>query len=332
MDKDHTQNSKADRSDGIWAHTPALPLSISPYLRIPSPASYLTWLYRSWLPITERLIILLIALASWKFLTPSLEQTATFQIGWIAIIYAKNFALMLIIAGGLHLYLYHWHAQTTQLKFDRSMANKNSSRFTFGNQLRDNMFWSLASGVTIWTGFETLLLWAHANGYGTLLFWPDNPVLFLALFILIPLWNSLWFFCIHRLLHWPPLYRLFHHVHHRNISVGPWSGNSMHPVEHLIWLAGALIYLPIVCHPVHFIFSQQLTILGAITSHSGYEGLIIGGKKRLRLGDFFHQLHHRFYDCNYGTAELGGLDKLHGSYHDGQTPPEQMLKKRKKAS
>ena len=103
----------------------------------------------------------------------------------------------------------------------------------------------LFSGVTIWTGFEVLLLWAKANDIGYWFSFSDNPILFIGLFIVIPSWNSFWFFCIHRALHWPPLYRIAHHVHHRNVSVGPWSGNAMHPLEHLIWMAGALIYIPL---------------------------------------------------------------------------------------
>jgi len=54
---------------------------------------------------------------------------------------------------------------------------------------------------------------------------------------------------------------------------------------------------------------------------------VIGGRRGIRLGDFFHQLHHRFYECNYGTSELG-LDKLHGSFHDGEAPPASLQKNR----
>ena len=169
---------------------------------------------------------------------------------------------MTVLAGSLRLYLYRWGKQGQARKFDRSMANKDAGRFTFGNQVYDNIFWSLVSGVTIWTGFETLLLWAQANGIGYWISPSDNPVLFIALFVVIPSWNSFWFFCIHRALHWPPLYRLAHHVHHRNVSVGPWSGNAMHPLEHLIWMAGALVYIPVACHPVHFISSAVIYFRG----------------------------------------------------------------------
>ncbi len=27
------------------------------------------------------------------------------------------------------------------------------------------------------------------------------------------------------------------------------------------------------------------------------------GNGGIEVGDFFHQLHHRFFDCNYGTWE-----------------------------
>ncbi|MGB0810713.1 MAG: sterol desaturase family protein, partial [Candidatus Puniceispirillaceae bacterium] len=235
---------------GAWAFTPALPLNTSPYFRFPSAISaWLGWLLRSWLPLTERLVFFALAWASWIWLTPHLATGTGFELSWIALVWIKNICLMTVLAGGLHLYLYRWGKQGQARKFDRSMANKDAGRFTFGNQVYDNIFWSLVSGVTIWTGLETLLLWAQANGIGYWISPSDNPVLFIALFIVIPSWNSFWFFCIHRALHWPPLYRLAHHVHHRNVSVGPWSGNAMHPLEHLIWMAGALVYIPVACHP-----------------------------------------------------------------------------------
>jgi lathosterol oxidase len=36
--------------------------------------------------------------------------------------------------------------------------------FSFDAQIKDNMFWSPASGVTVWSGFEVLLWWALAKG------------------------------------------------------------------------------------------------------------------------------------------------------------------------
>ena len=301
----------------MWHFLPRLPLNVSPYFNWPVSASAIgRWLFAAWFPLTERLIFCVLAVISFLFFLPSSEVIAAGGWGWIIQIYLKNMGLMLVIAGGLHLYLYRYHKQQKTLKFDKSMANKDASRFTFGNQLRDNMFWTLASGVTIWTAIEACLHYLQATGIAPQLEFIQNPVWFGVLFLAIPLWNSLWFYLIHRALHFPILYRLAHHVHHRNISVGPWSGNAMHPLEHLIWMSGAFIYALISCHPVHILFSQYLSILGAVTSHSGYEGLVIGKKRLMKMGDFYHQLHHRLYECNYGTAELG-CDKWAGSFHDG---------------
>ena len=64
-------------------------------------------------------------------------------------------------------------------------------------------------------------------------------------------------------------------------------GLEMHAPAGTLVLDGWRAYLySVACHPVHFVFSQQLSILGAVTSHSGYEGLVIKGRRILRLGDF----------------------------------------------
>lgn len=39
-------------------------------------------------------------------------------------------------------------------------------------------------------------------------------------------------------------------------------------------------------------------------------------KKRLSLGRFHHQLHHRHFECNYGNAEMP-WDKWFKTFHDG---------------
>ena len=52
------------------------------------------------------LIYAAMAFVCWLYLTPSLETTASFQIGWIALLYVRNAALLLLVAGALHLRLY----------------------------------------------------------------------------------------------------------------------------------------------------------------------------------------------------------------------------------
>ena len=131
----------------MWAFTPPLPLNTSPYFHFPSKiVDWVGWLMRSWLPLTERLVFFALAWGSWVWLTPQLEAGAPLSLSWISIVWAKNLGLMVTLAGGLHLYLYRWGRQGKALKFDTSMSNKDSRRFTFGNQVYDNMFWTLVRG------------------------------------------------------------------------------------------------------------------------------------------------------------------------------------------
>ncbi|MGB0505969.1 MAG: sterol desaturase family protein, partial [Pikeienuella sp.] len=187
----------------------------------------------------------------------------------------------------------------------------------------------LASGVTIWSAYEVGLMWAFANGYIPTMEVSTNPTWFVAAFMLIPLWYSFYFYWVHRFLHWPPLYRAAHAVHHRNVNVGPWSGMSMHPIEHLLYLASPIIHFVLPTHPLHIIFHLQFNVLIAVITHSGFENLLIKDKKRMGLGYFFHQLHHRYFECNYGTDEMP-WDKWFGTFHDGTADATGRVRERRK--
>ncbi|MGI9464583.1 MAG: sterol desaturase family protein, partial [Aestuariivirgaceae bacterium] len=248
---------------------------------------------------------------------------------WIAAIHLRNLALLTLVAGGLHLYFYTWRGQGRQLKFDpRDMAT-NGRSFLFGDQVLDNIFWSLATGVAVWTAYEAAILWGYANGRAPLITWDSNPVWFIVLFLAIPVWKSFHFYWGHRLLHWPPLYRSVHKLHHRNINIGPWSGMAMHPLEQVIYLSSLLIHWVVPSHPVHLFFHGYFLVLVAATSHTGFEGLLIKDKNRLALGNFFHQLHHRYFECNYGNAEMP-WDKWFGSFHNGTPGASEHIRERRR--
>ena len=44
-------------------------------------------------------------------------------------------------------------------------------------------------------------------------------------------------YCCYRFIHISALYKYRHSVHHRNTDVEPFSGLSMHPVEHLFYFS-----------------------------------------------------------------------------------------------
>ena len=162
-----------------------------------------------------------------------------------------------------------------------------------------------------------------------MLAWGEHPIGFVALFLLTPLWISFHFYWIHRWIHWPPLYRAVHALHHRNTNVGPWSGLSMHPIEHLIFFSAVLIHFLVAAHPIHILFHMQHQALTAATSHTGFEGLLVRDRNRLALGTFHHQMHHRYFECNYGNLEVP-WDMVFGSFHDGTAESHEKFKERRK--
>ncbi|MDE0308593.1 MAG: sterol desaturase family protein [Acidiferrobacterales bacterium] len=305
-----------DRSSSQWNYRPDVPLAVSPLFEWPLDlVKVLNWFWRRWFPVSEKLILVATAYISWTYFQPSLEIARNFSFGWVSLMWLRNFILMLIVAGGLHLYFYVVCAQKQRFRF-HSRAFGKGRPFLFGDQVLDNMFWTIVSGVSIWTGYEALIIWGFANGYIEIMSWSQNPLWFVAIFFLVPIWETIYFYLIHRLLHWKPLYQLAHHVHHRNSNVGPWSGLSMHPIEHLLFLGSALIHWVILSHPIHLLFHMQYFALTAATTHCGYQSIEKNGREILSLGTFHHQMHHRYIHCNYGGLEVP-FDKFFSSFHDG---------------
>ena len=323
--------SGQSRRKNPWHYTPTLPIKPSPYFSWPpNPLAIIKWIIRGWFPLSERLIILVLAMVSAFMLQPALAQTAEISLSWIVPIYIRNLLLMCLVAGGLHLYFYVWRIQGDAFRFDTRPLVKQGRLFTFNAQVRDNMFWTLASGVTVWTAYEVLMLWALANGLAPALTLPNDVIGLVLLIILLPVWETTHFFLIHRLIHDSRLYQRVHALHHRNTNVGPWSGLSMHPIEHVIYLSTVLIHFIVPSSPLLIIFHLSYFTLSAATTHTGYQGIAWRGKIVLPLGTFHHQLHHRYFTCNYGGLETP-WDQWTGSFHDGTDESHrQFIAKRRK--
>ena len=105
---------------------------------------------------------------------------------WVAIIYGRNLALTLLVFGGLHWRFYMHSAQGDRFMLNRKEPTVSHRRFLFGNQVRENIFWTAGSAVIVWTAYE-VDLWAFANGYIPMLNWEEHPVYFVLLFCAIPI-------------------------------------------------------------------------------------------------------------------------------------------------
>ncbi len=314
-----------------WNWHPDIPAKISPLFEWPlRPLAIVNWFVATWKPLSEHFFYALLAVAVWHWLQPPLAETATLQAGWVFEIWLRNIVMMIVFTTVIHLWLYTYAKQGNERKFDRRGLANNNRTFAFNSQLLDNLSFTLISGVTVWTIYECLMWLAYGNGTAPIITFSQSPVWFFLAFVFIQIFQSLHFYWVHRFLHWPPLYRVAHAVHHRNVSVGPWSGFSMHPIEHVLYLSSLLIHLIVPTHPIHMLFHAYWLTLATATSHSGYESIVVNGKPRVRVGSFFHQLHHRYFECNYGNVEMP-WDRWFGSYHDGTSAGSRRVREYKKA-
>jgi len=253
----------------------------------------------------------------------------TLSWGWVLQLWARNLILMIFFAQGLHLWLYGWKKQDEAYKFDRRGLAKNARIFLWNDQYWDNVTYTLLSGVTFWTFYDVIVWMGYANGWARMITVESNPIWFFVLFLLMPVFQSFHFYWLHRALHIPWIYKRVHSVHHRSVSIAPWSGFSMHPIEHIGYMGLLLIFLVVPAHPIHFIFMGYWLALATATSHAGFENLVLGDKAHLKIGSFHHQLHHRYFECNYGNPEMP-WDNWFGSYHDGSPEATERVRETKK--
>lgn len=315
---------------GDWR--PAEPIALPPTIAWPPrPRAIARWLFgfpgylwpmnALWLALT---------LASWHWLTPDLASMRTVEAWWVAAIFARNFALIGLLFGGLHVWFYVLEGQGTTRKFTTQKLATGSGRFLFKDQVRDNVARSLGVGVPVVTAWECATWWLYANGHVGVLDWARHPVWFAFLLFMAPVIHAVHFYFAHRLLHWKPLYRSVHSVHHLNVEVGPWSGLAMHPVEQILYFSTVVVPWLLGGHPINALFQIHIAAFSPALGHSGFEKLMLGPKLGVDSGNYFHYLHHRYFECNYGGS-LAPLDKLFGTFHDGTPEADAAMRERMRA-
>jgi len=311
-------------------YEPPVPIRTPPiWAWPPRPVAALRWFVGSLLyPWVGFYLVLSIVI--WRWLLPSEETMATLRAGWILQIWIRNLALLLLVVGGLHWSLHMRRRQDRDFKFNGRWPAE-SRKFLWRSQVRDNMFWTLVSGGFFWTAYESLTHWAYASGLVGRPDWASNPVyVFLMATLGVVLWSTAHFWANHRLLHWRPLYRIAHELHHRNVNPGPWSGISMHPIEHLIYFSIFLLWWVVPVHPIVILMCGMYQGPGPAPSHSGFERVHLVGRWSVPAGDLFHQLHHRYFEVNYGNTQAP-IDKVTGTWHDGTSEAHERLKGRRRA-
>lgn len=306
---------KAPSTEKAAEWRPDYPIKYAPVF-VPSD-----WSVRNLLAYTKgflmpwNLIYLTVAALSHFYTTPELERCKEFQFGWINQLFWRNQVLLWIFAGGWHLLLHTFRVNGTTKKYDPKWPS-HAPKFMFGHQTYENVFMSCVSGVLFWTAFEAIFMKLWATGRVPVVSISDSPIYSVLQFILIPYWREFHFYWTHRMIHWKPLYNRIHYFHHKNVNPGPWSGLSMHPIEHLFYFSVLIPHAFIPGHPLHLFFNAQHTALTPAGGHHGFEGPV--WDDQVPTGSYFHYLHHRYFECNYGEASIP-LDKWFGSFRDGKS-------------
>jgi sterol desaturase/sphingolipid hydroxylase (fatty acid hydroxylase superfamily) len=151
--------------------------------------------------------------------------------------------------------------------------------------------WYTMLGALQWSVWEILFvhMWATGKlGYTTdaeVLSSPTAALTTLAWFIVIPVWRGAHFYFAHRFIHIRALYKYVHSLHHRNGDIEPFSGMTMHPVEHLYYFSCLAPSVWFATHPLVMLFNGMHLVLSPACSHSGFEDHW--------QSDQFHYLHVR---------------------------------------
>lgn len=296
------------------------------------PKAFLRWLFGfpgylwPW-----QVVFFSIACVMWFYLTPSLDTMREFQFSWVSLILLRNALLAALVYGGLHTVFYILRWQKTEFKYNEKWPDTDNSTFLFGSQTAENVFWTMCSGVPIWTAYEVLTWWMFANGYIPYLRFEDHPIYFVALTLSIMIWRELHFYLIHRLIHVGPLYHIIHKVHHNSVNPGTWSGLSMHPFEHVLFFSGVLLYWIVPSHPLHAMYHLvHAAVLAPSRSHLGFDRMVVDGEHHIPNDHYYHYLHHRYFEVNYGDT-LIPFDEWFGTAHDGSSEADERMYERLKA-
>ena len=308
-----TRNKRGD-------YAPSAPLEIAPiFVWPPDPMRFLRWLPGYFLP--WNIIFFTLGTVMWLYLTPAKDTLLTLDWHWITYIWARNSVLVFVLYGAMDLRLYVRRAQGNRFKYNSQFpADKKSAVFWFKSQTLDNVLRSFATGVPIWSAYECFMLYAWAHGWGPWTTLHDHPIALIVLGLLIPMFHELHFFCIHRLIHTPFLYKWVHSVHHNSVNPSPWSSLSMHPVEHLLYWSDILIHLVVPSHPLLMLYHLQVTGTGAVVGHVGFDK-IEAGNRAFDSHAYAHYLHHKYFEVNYGDGTIP-LDRWLGTWHDGSMEGE----------
>lgn len=225
---------------------------------------------------------------------------------WLLARFKINYAVAFSYYAFFHISLYY--------------CNMGSRKFspgsypTLSNMAHNIYYWSL--GVAQWTWWEWVMarLWSTGVvGFASNESILSDPYLLawnVLWVMLTPLWRDLHFYIAHRFIHIRAMYKFVHSLHHRNPDPEPFSGMSMHPIEHVYYFSNAFtpsLYFSNLS-PLIFLWNFVHLTIAPGAGHSGFEDNW--------QGDQYHFIHHAHFECNYGSPMSGFIDQFFGTFRE----------------
>ncbi len=270
-----------------------------------------------------------ISLAYWFLVLPSQEVMSVLSWGWTMMLLAVNMGGIFFFYGAFELRYYVQRKQARRFKYNGNFpAEQPSDVFWFKSQNLDNFLRTILVTVPIGTAVEVLVLWLFASGAVPMVSLDGNPVWFVAMILVSPLLHEAHFFFIHRAIHWAPLYRWIHSVHHNSINPSPWSSMSMHPVEGLLYFATLFYHLVLWSNPFVVVWQWNLAAYGAVVGHIGFDKLEVTEETAVNSHAYAHYLHHKYFEVNYCDDGVLPWDRWFGTWHDGTKEADERMKER----
>lgn len=136
-----------------------------------------------------------------------------------------------------------------------------------------------------------------------------------------------WFYWVHRLMHWRPLFRWLHARHHRSVTPTPWSILAFDLAETIPQFA--VFALMALCLPLHWATFWAYLLFDSLVNAAGHCGheIVPAAQRRHWLLRYtnavtHHDLHHSRFRCNYAQY-FNVWDRLCGTFQDREAIPPQ---------
>jgi len=149
------------------------------------------------------------------------------------------------------------------------------------------------------------------NRYGAVWFVVSIPVMLVI--------HDTYFYWMHRFMHWKPVFKHVHRLHHMSRDPSPLCAFTLNPLEVLLEMTPpGLIMMTLPVHDSAFLLFVTFQVFVNIIGHLGFE-LYPKSFVRSPLGKLFnsttyHHLHHHKPDTNY-SFYFNFWDRLMGTNH-----------------